>query len=79
VEGKTLSFLLARWIFKGGQLSLLFGQQPQERQPRGAILLGGQLSSKVFNIELCNDDALVHGTSTRSREEVCALRFAKSK
>ena len=55
--------MLARYVSEAGQFGFLFGQQPQQRQPPRRILLGSQLSSKVFDVELRDEDALVHGPS----------------
>ena len=48
--------MLARCVSEGGQFGFLFGQQPQQRQPLRCSLLGSQLSSKVFDVELRDDD-----------------------
>ena len=63
VARKALSPVLARCVSEGGQFSFLVGQQPQQRQPLRCILLGRKLSSKVFDVELRDEDALVHGPS----------------
>lgn len=63
---RALCLLLIKQVVQRRELFLFRRKQPNNRSPLRWVLLGGQLPSEVLDIELSDQDSLLHDASITS-------------